>query len=291
MIRVGLVGAGPWAQEFHAPMLAAAPELQLAAVWARRASAAWELAGRYGATAAGSFDELLDRSDAVAFAVPPDVQPDLAIRAARAGKHLLLEKPVAVSTSDARALADAVDAAGVATLLMLRNRFGAPVRDFLAAVSGSTVRSVAATFVSGSALDGSRFATPWRVAAPDALLDLGPHALDLVEAAAGPVTRVDAARSGGVLHIATRHESGALGSVVLSAVTPGTDGPLTCVAITDAGRVELADPDVQPVEEVQRAICDAFVAAVNGSGAHPLDVHRAVALQELLATVEAGAAR
>ena len=39
MIRVGLVGAGPWAGLFTAPMLASAPGLSLAAVWARRASA------------------------------------------------------------------------------------------------------------------------------------------------------------------------------------------------------------------------------------------------------------
>jgi hypothetical protein len=35
-VEVGLIGAGPWAQVMHAPVLAAGPETRLAAVWARR---------------------------------------------------------------------------------------------------------------------------------------------------------------------------------------------------------------------------------------------------------------
>ena len=76
MIRVGLVGAGPWARLFHAPMLSASAAVSLAAVWARRGDAAQELATEFDVAAAASFDELLDRCDAVAFAVPPSVQPD-----------------------------------------------------------------------------------------------------------------------------------------------------------------------------------------------------------------------
>ncbi|HET6212856.1 MAG TPA: Gfo/Idh/MocA family oxidoreductase, partial [Micromonosporaceae bacterium] len=67
-VAVGLAGAGPWARMTHAPMLAAGPDTRLTAVWARRESAATELAGGYGAVACTSFDELLQRCDAVAFA-------------------------------------------------------------------------------------------------------------------------------------------------------------------------------------------------------------------------------
>src|SRR5262245_29260326 len=98
---------------FHAPLLAAGPELTLSAIWARRPDAARELAGQHGAIAAPTFEDLLSRCDAVAFSVPPDVQAMLAPRAARAGKHLLLEKPLAFTVSDAEAVAAAVDEAGV----------------------------------------------------------------------------------------------------------------------------------------------------------------------------------
>ncbi|MEI2620256.1 MAG: Gfo/Idh/MocA family oxidoreductase [Candidatus Nanopelagicales bacterium] len=76
-VRVGLVGAGPWAGMFHAPMLAAGPETTLAVVYARRVEAARELAQRFGAHPTDDFDEFLGRCDAVAFAVPPDVQARL----------------------------------------------------------------------------------------------------------------------------------------------------------------------------------------------------------------------
>jgi hypothetical protein len=66
VIRVGLVGAGPWVGLFTAPMLASAADLTPAAVLARRTAAAEELAGRHGAAAVGSFDDLLAACDAVA---------------------------------------------------------------------------------------------------------------------------------------------------------------------------------------------------------------------------------
>ena len=87
-IAVGLVGAGPWAERAYAPMLAAGPETRLAGVWARRAEAATALASAHGCEAAASFEALLERCDAIAFAVPPDVQVELGVRAARAGKAL-----------------------------------------------------------------------------------------------------------------------------------------------------------------------------------------------------------
>src|SRR6185295_778262 len=95
-LEVGIVGAGPWARKAYAPMLAAGPETRLAGIWSRRLESAREAAAPHGADAVESFDELLDRSEAIAFAVPPDAQAGLAARAARAGKHLFLDKPLAL---------------------------------------------------------------------------------------------------------------------------------------------------------------------------------------------------
>ncbi|MHB8468022.1 MAG: Gfo/Idh/MocA family oxidoreductase, partial [Acidimicrobiales bacterium] len=77
-------------------MLAAGPETSLAGVWARRPEAAAELAARFGAPAFDRYEDLLDASEAVAFAVPPDVQATMALEAVAAGKALLLEKPLAL---------------------------------------------------------------------------------------------------------------------------------------------------------------------------------------------------
>src|SRR5690242_9949532 len=135
-LRVGLVGAGPWAGMFTAPMLAAGPATTLSAVWARRAEAAEELARRFGTETAGSLPDLFARCDAVAFAVPPNVQASIAVDAAAAGRHLLLEKPVAFTVEAAEDVARAVDRAGVVTQLVLTYRYTHVVTRFLAELDG-----------------------------------------------------------------------------------------------------------------------------------------------------------
>ncbi|MGI9008738.1 MAG: Gfo/Idh/MocA family oxidoreductase [Streptosporangiaceae bacterium] len=77
-LRVGLAGTGPWAGLAHAPALASADGIEFSAIWGRNAAAAGELAGRYGVTACREFPALLSMVDAVAFALPPDVQAGLA---------------------------------------------------------------------------------------------------------------------------------------------------------------------------------------------------------------------
>jgi predicted dehydrogenase len=107
-LRFGLVGTGHWARITHAPALASTDGIEFAAVWGRNREAAGALAAEYGATAFSDIDAFLSGVDAVAFSVPPDVQSALAERAASAGKHLLLEKPIATTEAAADALARAV---------------------------------------------------------------------------------------------------------------------------------------------------------------------------------------
>ncbi len=282
-LRVGLVGAGPWAGMFHAPMLAAGPRTTLTAVWARRTDAAEELAGAYDARAFSSYDDLLDSCDAVAFAVPPPVQAELAVRAARAGKHLLLEKPLAFTLPDAEAIADAADAAGVQSLIVLRNRFTAEGRAFVEQAQAARPWGALARFVSGAALEGSPFATPWRIE-QGAVFDLAPHAIDLLDAALGPVTEVTA--TGDPLHwvaLTLHHQGGAISQTAL-AITAPADPPFRIEAQTDAGEVVFDGVRSDDDAGVQEAITSAFAETIETGTAHPLDVHRGVFLQRLITT-------
>lgn len=151
-VRAGLVGAGPWAQWVHARVLAAGPETELAGVWARRPEAAEETAAPYGAPVAARFEELLDTCEAVAFAVPPAVQAELALRAAKAGKALLLEKPIAEDLGAARRLVDAIDEAGVVSQVSLTNRYHPKTRRFLQAAREADVYGARSCFLSGAFL-------------------------------------------------------------------------------------------------------------------------------------------
>ncbi|MFG1922886.1 Gfo/Idh/MocA family protein [Cryptosporangium sp. NPDC048952] len=280
-VRVGLVGAGPWATSFTGPLLAAGPGTTLAGVWARRPEAAAEL----GVPVAGTFEELLETCDAVAFAVPPNVQASLAPQAAAAGKHLLLEKPIAFTIEDAERVAAAVDEAGVVTQLMLTNRWSPAVPAFVEKVRAAGPRVLRAEFVGSGALPGSFFATPWRQ--PEAALqDVGPHVFDLLEAAGGPATVVHARRAGAVTAVTFEHESGAVSSAVLSIATPGAHGPLKCEAITDSGRIELADPGAEDPMALRSRIATSFAEAIASGTSPASDVHRGVLLQKLLTAAE-----
>ncbi len=283
-LRVGLVGAGPWAGLFHAPMLASGPETSLAAVWARRPEAAEQLATSYDAQHTASFDDLLAACDAVAFAVPPPVQAALAPRAAHAGKHLLLEKPLAFTLPEAEAIAEAVDASGVQSLVVLRNRFTAEGRAFVTKAQAARPLGALASFVSGAALPGSPFATPWRVEL-GAMFDLAPHAIDLLDAALGSVTDITAAGDPlRWLGLTLEHQGGAVSQVALSITAPGESAPFRIEARTDDGPVVFDGAKSDDDPGVQEAITSAFAQAVSSGVAHPLDVHRGVFLQRCMTT-------
>ena len=285
MIRVGLVGAGPWAGMFTAPLLNGSPELSLAGVWARRPEAAAALARDHGTVPVDTFEALLDGCDAVAFNVPPDVQASLAVKAAHAGKHLLLEKPLAFTVADAEAVATAADAAGVATHLMLTYRFTEQVTAFVTETSRGRVAYYRSAWIGGGLLDGP-FATPWRREPRAALFDLGPHILDLAELTAGPIRELSAHESGGVVSVATVHETGAVGHTVISGTTPNAKGGLEADAVTDSGRTTLADPTPHEPAALLRTIADSFVRTVRGETSDGPDVHTGVHLQRLMAAVE-----
>lgn len=284
-LAVGLVGAGPWATAVHAPMLAAGPETRLAAVWSRTHDSAGALAAAHGATASETFDDLLDRCEAVAFAVPPTVQPEYAVRAARAGKALLLEKPLALDVEGAEAIADAVAEAGVGSIVVLTYRFAAVVREFLAAVAAMPVTGGRACFLSGAFLDGP-FAGGWR-AEHGALLDVGPHILDLVDAAMGQVVGIDAHgdphRWVGLL---LEHESGARSEVSIScsvAITPSRTeievfGPEGALAID--GR---AGARPESFATLRRELAE----VARRRGGHECDAARGFYVQQLVARATA----
>lgn len=288
-LRVGLVGAGPWARRVHAPAIADHPGTRLSAVWARRRAAAEEVAGPHGAQVVDSPDELLtgDLVDAVAFAVPPDVQAELAIRAAQAGRHLILEKPVAATLADARRLADAVEQAGVASLVVLTRRFAPETRAWLEELrrlEGWTGGS--ARWLSGALLGGDYSASEWRHRDGGALLDVGPHAVDLLDTALGPITEVLAAHRSprDLWHLVLGHFGGAVSTVVLSGRLPVRPTIVEFSVYGEHGYRSLSGRDTPPLECFTNLLDDFVAMVVSGTTTHPCDVRRGLHLQWVLDT-------
>jgi predicted dehydrogenase len=270
----------------HAPVLAAGPSTRLAGVWSRTAANAEALAAAHGVAAAPSFEALLDTCEAVAFSVPPAVQADLAVRAAAAGKAVLLEKPIADDLAGAERLAEAVTGAGVASLVVLTSRFSTAVADFLEAAQRFDALGGRGCFLSGAFLGGP-FATGWRLER-GAVLDVGPHAFDLVDAALGPVVGVRALGDPlGWVSVAFEHEGGAVSDVALC-----------CRAGIGAGRteVELYGPSGSLTVDARDGVgvesflglARRFAAAAVGdaTASAGLDVTRGLHLQRLVAEVE-----
>jgi predicted dehydrogenase len=272
-LRFGLVGTGHWAQITHAPALASTDGIEFAGVWGRNADAAAGLAARYGVTAHHDLSAFLADIDAVAFAVPPGVQAPIGIRAASAGKHLLLEKPIAITTADADALASAVERAQVASVVFFTARFQADTRAWLAEVTATGGWAGGCAVWLGTAWQAdSPFNTPWR-RDKGALWDLGPHVISLLWAALGPVSSVTA-RAGlaDVTHLVLRHESGvtSTATVTLSAAQNADFADLYLWG--QAGRSAAPVEAPQPVTPLRTALTELAANARSGRVGHPCDV-------------------
>ncbi|MGW1727795.1 Gfo/Idh/MocA family protein [Streptomyces sp. NPDC002306] len=279
-VEVGLVGAGPWARAMHARMLAAGPETRLAAVWARRTEAAHETAAPHHAHVAASFDELLDRCEAVAFAVPPAVQAELAPLAARRGKAVLLEKPLGPDLAAAQRVADAVLDAGVVSQLVLTKRYH-PVTDaFLEAARAREVTGARSCYLHGAFLGGD-FATGWRLE-HGALLDLGPHLLDLLDIAVSPITAI---RSTGDprrwIELTLEHANGAVSQASLSGSVT-VDRALTRVELFGPQAPLTYDTAEIDHEECWPILRRTFATAVRAHQPTDLDAARGLYLQRLI---------
>jgi predicted dehydrogenase len=222
-MRWGLLGTGDWARRTHAAALAAAPDTELVAVWGRDPAKAAALAADHGATAYGDVDALIEAVDAVAIALPPAVQAPLAARAARAGRHLLLDKPLALTVAAADEVVEAVGSTGVSSVILFTNRFKPAVADWLATAGEHDWDGGRATILGH--LSGELWETSgWR-REHGGLWDVGPHALSILVPVLGPV--VDVAAAAGphaTTTVLLTHAGGRTSTMTLSLSAPPAAG-------------------------------------------------------------------
>ncbi|WP_369139673.1 Gfo/Idh/MocA family protein [Modestobacter versicolor] len=268
-MRFAVLGTGFWAAEVHATSLAGHPDAELVGVWGRDLAKAKAVGARFDVPGTDDVDALLADVDAVSFALPPDVQAPLAERAAAAGRHLLLEKPVALTTAAADRVVDAVEAAGVASVVFFTNRFRTATSTWLEQAARTTLAGGAVTWL--GSLAGSPFDdSPWRHE-HGALWDVGPHALSLLVPALGPVTAVQAGRGrGDTVHLVLDHPDGRASTVTVSATAAPLAAGIETWVHGDAGRLVLL-PESGTAVEAHRVAVDELRAAALTGGAHPCD--------------------
>jgi UDP-N-acetyl-2-amino-2-deoxyglucuronate dehydrogenase len=130
MLKFGIVGCGRIAQR-HSELLGneIIAGASLGAVCDIDYSRAEQFGSRFGVPAFASLEEMLasDTIDVVSILTPSGLHAQHAIAAAKAGKHVVVEKPMALRLSDADAMIDACETAGVKLFVVKQNRFNVPV--------------------------------------------------------------------------------------------------------------------------------------------------------------------
>ncbi len=192
-----IVGAGNIAQ-LHAAAIREIPGARLAAWVSKTRERARALAEKFGGDVCADLDEALRRPDvhAVAICTPSGTHADIGIRAAHAGKHVMVEKPIDVSLTKARALVDACRASGVRLGAIFQSRCLPAVALLKKAILRGRLGRV---FVGDAYVKWYRTreyyeAARWRgtkaLDGGGALINQAIHTVDLLQHLAGPVAQV-----------------------------------------------------------------------------------------------------
>ncbi len=191
-MNIAMLGTGRIADGQLAPALAEVDGAQLWTVLSRDAERGRAFAARHGAVAANAvhtdLDSLLadDDLDAVLIATPDKLHVSQCVAAARAGKHVLTEKPMATSIADAETMVESCHQAGVTLAVAYHLRWHAGHRQLAAAVHAGRLGVLRHMRVQWTFLAPSD--ENWR-ASPEVgrwwgLAGVGTHCLDQIDSAA-----------------------------------------------------------------------------------------------------------
>lgn len=223
----GLVGAGGIARAY-VQAFAACETARLVAVADIRGEAARALAGEAGCESFDSCEAMAERArlDAVVVCTPPVTHPDICLFFAERGTHVLCVKPLSISSSSARAMLAAADAAGVRLTMASKFRYVDDVTRAHRIVSSGILGEIVLfenAFTSRVPME-SRWNSDPAVSGGGVLIDNGTHSLDLTRYFLGPLADVQVVagvRSQGLaveetVRIFVRSAAGAMGSIDLS---------------------------------------------------------------------------
>ena len=305
---VGVVGAGVIGA-VHAKAIAGLDDARLVAIVEPREGAGRSLAAAQGTAWHATYEELLARPDVdvVVLATPSGLHADQAGLAARAGKHVVTEKPMAVDLQGADRMVSACRAAGVALAVVFQNRFHRDaVRLKRAVDAGLLGRPVLGNALVHWHREQSYYdAGGWRgtlaLDGGGALMNQSIHTIDLLRWVLGPVDSV-AAETATLAHrieaedtasAAVRFANGALGTIQ-GTTAAAEDQPARVEIVGTAGRA-LLEGGRMTVWEPSREVDDAELfterdrVAVAGSAAdEPFGAAHARQLRTIFAALRAG---
>lgn len=237
-IRFGIVGCGVIA-DFHANALLEIPnEATLVGVTDVVYDAAEKFSKRHGIQAFSSLEEMLSSKeiDVVNICTPSGYHADVVIKAAKAGKHIIVEKPMAIIKEQLDAIEVACSESGVILSSISQNRFSRGVLMTKRAMEDGMLGKIVCADIymkynrTQEYYDSGSWRGTKRVDGGGALMNQGIHGVDLLQYLAGPIKSVFAISKTLVrkievedtLSATVEFESGAIGVIqATTSVFPG----------------------------------------------------------------------
>lgn len=286
-VRVALVGCGRISRN-HLDAIARVEGLQLVAAADTDLPRAEAVSAAHGVPAFGSLGEMLATvpSDLVSICTPSGLHPQHGILAAEAGRHVLTEKPMAISLAAADEMVQACDAAGVQLFVVKQNRLNPPIQLLKRAVDKGRFGRLymANVTVRWTRPQAYYDAEPWRGTWEfdgGALMNQASHYVDLMQWLMGPAEsvmaktatqarRIEAEDSGVAI---VKFRSGALGVLEVNVLTypKNLEGSITLLGET--GSVKIGGTAVNRVEHWDFADYDDDDKLVDASATAPPSVY------------------
>ena len=258
-VKVGILGVGSVTQVVHLPMFSERSDVQITALSDPDRLKAEALATRFDVPHVLSNEEILSHDDvqAAVICTPNHLHESLAVEALERGKHVLVERPLALSAGGVRRVLDAAAAAGRHLAVGLNQRFRPDAEALAAFVAGGELGDIYAVRANSlTRMPAVRSA--WRQnpeeAGGGALMDLGVPILDLAFWLVGypRIIRVTAVFQDGETEV---------------------EEAATVFAVSDSGIAFSVEVNWNLVAEKDRHHCR--VMGVEGSGSlPPLDIHK-----------------
>ncbi|QDU95981.1 Gfo/Idh/MocA family protein [Lignipirellula cremea] len=259
-IGFGIIGCGMIAS-FHAKAVGDLPDARVAACYNRTPEKADRFAEAQGCKAYYDLDEMLADPDVhvVTICTPSGAHLEPALAAAKAGKHVIVEKPLEVTLDRCDAIIEACEKAGVVLSTIFPSRFHESSQLLKQAVDGGRFGrltlgdALVKWYRSQEYYDQGAWRGTWALDGGGALMNQAIHSVDLLTWLMGPVSEIVAATDTlaherieveDVAVAAVRFANGALG--VIEATTAAYPGALKKVEIHGSrGSASLEEEDIK----------------------------------------------
>lgn len=256
--KIAIIGAGMIA-DFHAKAIRDIPNAKLAAVYGRTLTKAEVIAERYQCQPYDDIDELLalEELDVVTIATPSGAHLEPVLKAAKAGKHILCEKPLEVSIPRIQEMIDVCQASGIVLGGIFNRRYNPAVRLLKEAIEKDRFGKIAIAdaqikwYRTQEYYDSGKWRGTWKLDGGGALMNQAIHTIDLLQYLMGDIESL----SGVVSTIAhegievedtavaiLKFKNGALGSIQASTACWSKNGHPAMISISgNKGSVFLSD--------------------------------------------------